>query len=338
MKKPQRYCAVLLLGLCAACTKGGDTPSASTLAGGALLATVNGSTITAGELELLRELAPPHLQAQLTTPAGRHRVAQDLIDRELLYAESVKRGLDHDPKVLAGIDMNRRILIATKLLQTEIRKAAQQYYDAHAAEFEQLALSHLFITFGEQRGPMKGPKPVRTEKEAVTLINALKARILKGETFADVAREYSEDRASKEEGGALGRVRRNESRLIRRGYGALLETAFGLTPETIAGPVKSPEGYHLLFVTAPPQPAPFDEVAGEIEFRVRSDVRSALLEGLRKEASITRYGELAEEAPAKTPPHDLGTTGQAPHARPLPQAPVRPTHEAPPEAPAKGTP
>ncbi len=259
----------------------GRSPSAITT--GPVVATVNGSTITEGELAFLAKVGPPRIKARLQSAAGKQQVIEDLVDRELLYQDSVARGLDRDPEVKAQLQLNQRILVATAVLQKEIETAARAYYDAHLSEFRVVPLRHIAIHFG---GPSNTPA-ARSEPEAVKRITALKTRIEQGAAFADVAQEASEDPITKSQGGLLGKVSQKEARLLRRGYETLLEKAFALTPNTVAGPFKTTEGYHLIIIDAAPAQQPFEEVAQEIEFRVRDDARQRVLQALREKAKIT---------------------------------------------------
>lgn len=269
----RRYSALVLCLLLTGCSK----PSGSPIAEGTVLATVNGVEITEGELRFLAEVGPPQLKARLRSEAGRKQVIDDLIDRELLYAESVTRGLDHDPKLLAQLDMNKRILIATTVLQAELTAAARRYYEAHADEFTVVPLQHVLMKFGA----------ARSESAALKTLTALKRKIESGAaSFTEVAQQHSEDVVTKMNGGALGKVSRKEARLVRRGYEDLLEKAFTLEPGKVAGPFKTTDGYHLIMIGEAPSQQPFAHIKSEIELRVRDEVRSTFLKQLRVQAKI----------------------------------------------------
>lgn len=265
-----------------ACTKpsGGNAAQA-----GAVLATVNGIEITEGELRFLAEVGPPQLKARLHSEAGRKQVIDDLIDRELLYAESVAQGLHRDPKLLAQLDMNKRILIATTVLQAELTAAAQRYYEAHADEFTVVPLQHVLMKFGA----------ARSEPATLKTMTALKGQIESGaSSFAEVAQQHSEDVVTKKNGGSLGKVSRKEARLVRRGYEDLLDKAFTLEPGKVAGPFKTTDGYHLVMIGEAPAQQPFAQVAAEIELRVRDEVRGTFLQQLRKQAKIEYRAPVSE--------------------------------------------
>jgi len=78
------------------------------------------------------------------------------------------------------------------------------------------------------------------QKEAYELISSIHQRLLNGESFAELAREYSDDPASKELGGDLGFVRRGE--FVRQ----YEEVAFSMSEGQISDIVESIFGYHII--------------------------------------------------------------------------------------------
>lgn len=81
------------------------------------------------------------------------------------------------------------------------------------------------------------------EKEVQDLINDIHDRIIKGEDFAALARQYSEDKSNSENGGALGYF--GKGRMVKE----FEEAAFGLDIGGVSKPVKTQFGYHIVKVT-----------------------------------------------------------------------------------------
>jgi len=97
------------------------------------------------------------------------------------------------------------------------------------------------------------------KKAARAAINAVAARLAKGEDFATVARETSED-SSAESGGDLGTFGRG------RMVAPFEEAAFALEPGQTSGIVESPFGFHIIRVDAKTagRVKPIEEVRDEI--------------------------------------------------------------------------
>lgn len=86
------------------------------------------------------------------------------------------------------------------------------------------------------------PSAIRDETETLQQIRALRQRILKGEDFSDLARQFSEDIGSAQEGGDLGWT--SPGQLVEEFQRAMDDTAIG----DISPPVKSTYGWHIVQV------------------------------------------------------------------------------------------
>lgn len=134
------------------------------------------------------------------------------------------------------------------------------YYDAHKAEFsqeEQVKARHVLVMVNDKRD----------DAQAQARIAEARKKIEGGADFAAVAREYSDDTASKEQGGDLGWFGRNK--MVKE----FEDAAFGAQPGKLTGPVKSSFGYHLIEVTdkRPAGQQPFDAVKEQIRARLTAE-------------------------------------------------------------------
>ncbi|NKB65363.1 MAG: hypothetical protein GKR95_25765 [Gammaproteobacteria bacterium] len=81
-----------------------------------------------------------------------------------------------------------------------------------------------------------------TEEETLEYVNELSERIRQGEEFESLARLYSDDRQTMDEGGSLGWVRPSE-------LGAVIgSTVLSLGENVVSAPIRSPYGFHLIEV------------------------------------------------------------------------------------------
>lgn len=293
------------------------------------LLTINGKTITEGDLEFLGTVNP-RIRAQLNNPMGRKQIIDNIIEQELFYQAAAKKGLDHDPQVKAKADLYRRVIVAQSYVEKQLENQAMTYYKEHQSDFEKLRLSQILIKTkpaAALSNPLaKGAKPPAAEghsdAEALSLAQAAKARLDKKEEFATVAKEVSEDAITKASGGELGEVAKNEPRLARRGYEPLVEKAFSMTVGEVSAPIKLEDGYHIIVVTRGIEVEPFESAKQGIMFRQQGEIRNKLLTELKQQAKIT-YADASlkseEAAPAPAGP-------QAPEAPATPGAPAADEH------------
>jgi peptidyl-prolyl cis-trans isomerase SurA len=87
------------------------------------------------------------------------------------------------------------------------------------------------------------PSEIMTDDQARELVASLKARTLAGEDFGDLAREYSEDIGSAQEGGDLGWT--SPGQMVPEFQKAMDDTPVG----QVSDPVRTQFGWHIIMVT-----------------------------------------------------------------------------------------
>jgi peptidyl-prolyl cis-trans isomerase D len=158
----------------------------------------------------------------------------------------------------------------------------QSWYDSHKSEFtqeEQVQARHILVMVNDQR----------TDEQARQRIEEAKKRLQGGADFAAVAREVSEDPASKDSGGSLGYFGRN--RMVKE----FEDAAFGAPTGQLVGPVRSSFGYHLIEVLdkRPGGVRSLAEVKEQIRARLTAESARQLAEGRAKELA----SKLAKDKP-----------------------------------------
>jgi peptidyl-prolyl cis-trans isomerase C len=118
--------------------------------------------------------------------------------------------------------------------------AIKKFYDEHPSDFnipEQVHASHILI--GTLDPVTQQPLPPDKKKEKENLIREIRARAEKGEDFAKLAKEYSQDPGSKDKGGEYTFAR---GRMVPEFEAA----AFSLRTNQISDVVETQYGYHII--------------------------------------------------------------------------------------------
>jgi len=152
------------------------------------------------------------------------------------------------------------LLVDTARMREQVEIDDQEvraYYDQHPDEFaqeEQVEARHILLRAGEER----------TAEQARRELEAIRARIDGGESFAQIATEVSEDPGSAARGGSLGYFGRN------RMTPEFEQAAFDAAEGELVGPIETPFGVHLLEVTGRRGAGqqPFEEAAPRIRARM----------------------------------------------------------------------
>ena len=137
-----------------------------------------------------------------------------------------------------------------------------QHYEESKTRFqqdEQRQARHILITFDGDEAA--------AEEQAV----ALTARANAGEPFGDLARQYSKDGGTSEQGGDLGTIMESQM------PGALGDAIFAMQKGEIQGPVKSDFGFHIVRLDdiVVGGALPFDQVRGELEGELKTRTADA---------------------------------------------------------------
>ncbi len=184
--------------------------------------------------------------------------AEDLMDRmrENFLSQAV-----------LGQEVSRRVIVT--------REEIEAYYEEHKDEYvrsEGVRLSQLLFTLdGDQEAKRKQAEEVL-------------ARVQRGEPFAEMARRFSEDEATKELGGDIGIYRRG---MLRE---EIEEAVFGQRQGHITGLIEVPNGLLILRVDQN-----YREGLAELE-EVQEEIR-ATISGPRFQPEIRRYlSELRSES------------------------------------------
>jgi len=162
---------------------------------------------------------------------------------------------------------------------------AKAFYDQNPALFdagERVRAGHILVRVPEGAG-------ADVKKAARTRAEAALARVRKGEDFAAVAREVSEDPGSAPRGGDLGVFAKGQM------VPPFEQAAFALTPGQVSGLVESQFGLHVIKVyeRLPAGKVPFEPVKGQIKDHLaqtrKQQAVDELLRGLRAKAKIETY-------------------------------------------------
>jgi len=258
---------------------------------GLYLAKVGDTVITQADFDKEMKGLPEFVQKMFEGSSGKEKFLDELVKRELLYKEALKKGLDKDPEYLKKIEDFKKITLVGLLLQKEIEtkvrvsdQEVKDYYEKNKEKFApvgQIKASHILV---------------KTEEEAKKIIERLK----KGEDFAQLAKKYSIDTASAKNGGDLGYFSRGQ--MVPEFEAA----ASRLKPGEISEPVKTKFGYHIIKVTDKKvgQVVDFEKVKNLISQNLvaerQKEAFDSYVEGLRKSYKV----EINKDALSKLAPSE----------------------------------
>jgi peptidyl-prolyl cis-trans isomerase C len=273
---------------------------------------VNGKPISKASVEIVQtELG----QRRGANNIPEDKIVEELIKRELLSQEAMAAGLGKDPKFAARLENAQRMVLSQVAAENFIQSV-------------QVGDDELKKEYDKRIGPMAATEYkarhilVESEKVAKDLI----AKLEKGEKFDALAKKFSKDPGSKDNGGDLGWF--NPQQMVP----PFAEAVKNLKDnETTKAPVQSQFGWHVIKREGSRQqtPPPFDAVKEQLKSLVQTQKLQQHIADLQAKAKIenrvaAKPAEPAAPATGEPAPQSL-EAGKPAAPAPKPAAPA-PAH------------
>jgi len=251
---------------------------------------------------LISNQSPETQQKQLANPEQRAALVRELLLAKAVATQARKEKFDRKPEVKEQLsyvidqylaqEYLRKVVIATVVVTDEEMK---KYYLEHEKDFRlpaTIKVRHIFFAAPQDASPEVKAK-ARAKTEEVLL------QLRKGEEFAKLAREFSEDADSAAKGGELGYLSAGKTNSEE-----FEKAAFALKAGEISAVVETPFGYHLIKIDERKEArtATYDEARDYIRkiLKEQADQQAArdFLEKLAKENGLEITGEKQVTPPA----------------------------------------
>jgi peptidyl-prolyl cis-trans isomerase C len=254
-----------------------------------IVAKVNGMEIRQSDLTIAEEDLGQN-SAQMTPDAKREYLIQYLSDIILVAKAAEGKNIAADADFQRRLEHVRNKLLAEYMLQAQIKAASTEetmrkvYDDAikTMGSEEEVRARHILIR-------VTNPADEKAGTEAQNKIKALIERINKGEDFAALATEFTEDPSGKANGGDLDYFTKEQM------VPEFSTVAFQLDKGQISGPIKTQFGWHVLKVEdkRSRKPPEFEKVKDQVQTIVMRKAQADFISKLREDAKIERMDKPA---------------------------------------------
>ena len=212
---------------------------------------VGDTKITASQVEKFIEAMPPQFRP-FYSGAGKSKLAELLLNTELLVREARKRHLETQPDVQLQVKIATDSILSNAA-KIDLRKEMkvtdaelQKYLEEHKVQFEEARARRIVIR-SKTSVPWdqsKTPDQLLDDKDARAKAADLREQLVKGADFEELAAKHSDDSLSSGKGGDLGFNRRgSQTHLI---VPPLEEKIFSMEPGTISDVAQTPLGYEIV--------------------------------------------------------------------------------------------
>ncbi|MFL9884728.1 peptidylprolyl isomerase [Paraburkholderia agricolaris] len=234
------------------------------------IAVVNGTPIPKSRADALVDQLVH--QGQQNTPQLQMAVREELVNREILMQEALRRGLPNRPDIKAQIAVAQQTVVLRALIEdfvknntpTDAEVTARYNALVKDAGGKEYHLHHILVD---------------NEQQAKDLI----AKIKGGASFEDLAKQYSKDPGSGKNGGDLDWS--DPKAYVPEFADAATHLQKGQMTDT---PVHTQFGWHIIRVDdiRDVTPPPLEQVRPQIVQQIQQEKLQAFEEGLRKNAKI----------------------------------------------------
>ena len=259
-----------------------DNPSSE------IIVKVGSENITKDDLNReLNKLSQKQKALYTSSPQRLNEFLETHINQKVLYKEAYKRGIQDREEIREQIANYEQKLIA-KTFGKEIleelelsNEEIQSYFEENKTNYEQVDISKIVISY--DKGNEDAKASALSEAENVT------KRAQSGESFEDLASEFSDDPASKTRGGNVGYVKRG------RFPQQIDDVIFELNKGDITKPFEVDGAYLIIKANKEPDIPPY----GQIENSIRSELINQRLfdyiNSLREQWDVKVYEDRLEE-------------------------------------------
>ncbi|HXF86798.1 MAG TPA: peptidylprolyl isomerase [Xanthobacteraceae bacterium] len=262
-----------------------------------VVAKVDGIEIRESDLAIAQEDFGQNAPA-LTQDAKREYLIAYLSDIILVARAAESKKLGETADFQRRLRFTRHKLLAEARLQDEIKSAVTEeamrsvYNEAIKGmntNEEEVRARHILIRVTD-------PKDEKASREAENKIKALIERLKKGEDFAALANEFTEDPSGKQNGGDLDYFTKDQM------VPEFSAAAFRLEKGQISEPVRTQFGWHVLKVEDKRirQPPQYEQVKDQLRNIVVRKAQAELIGKLRADAKIERTDRPVETKPGES--------------------------------------
>ncbi len=251
------------------------------------------------DLDRLLSSQPPAVQKSFQNdPQQRANLVREILIKKAIVAEAIKAGFDKKPEIREQLSYVFDNYLSQEYLDKVVtadvtvpEEDLKKYYQEHEKDFqlpEQVKVRHILIASSKEATPEEREK-ARTKAEEIL------QRLIKGEDFSKLAREFSEDPISAPKGGELAAIT-----IGKTNSKEFEKAAFALKTGQLSDIVTTSYGFHIIKMDErrEKRTATFSEVRDYIYNKLKAELAQKKIQDFVKQAMQDDKMEIFDEQPA----------------------------------------
>lgn len=244
------------------------------------IAEVNGRSISDEQFQAFLK----HKRIPTQNEARVEKVLNQYLEREALADVVEEQSLLDGPLIEAELNEFRKEMLISRYFEEYLNKAVtdesvENYYNQNAAQYEvkKVHAAHILIRASKSMDENERKAKLTTAQEAYSKLKT-------GADFAELAKNYSEDKISGRKGGDLGWIKQGSISQV------FSKRVFELKEGEFTEPFETPFGFHIAkqLESEKVVKKPFQAVKGDIRYLLRNKAKDAEMERLLKKTDIVK--------------------------------------------------
>jgi parvulin-like peptidyl-prolyl isomerase len=253
-----------------------------------IIVRIGSDAITKDELnDDLNRLSLKQKSIYTSSPEKLSEFLQTRINEKVLYKEAVKSGIQNREDIQENIDNYRKKLV-TKTLGKEIlqeldisQDEIKEYFDQNTKDYERVDISKIAVRLDTNA---ENPK-----ESALARAELISKRASQGESFEELAMEFSDDMVTKKKGGKVGYISRGR-------FPSNIESViFSLKEGEVTKPFEVDGGYLIIKANRGANLPPYNQIERTIRSKLINERLLDYINSLREEWGVQVYEERLEE-------------------------------------------
>ena len=247
-----------------------------------VVVTIDGKQWTKSAFSALLRGLPPELKL------GYDGNKQNWLDQYALMtrlAETAKKeGLDQMEPYKQQIEYNNLMFLAQSILDAKSSRPVissaemKSWFDSHKSQYKRARARGILVSWGQ--APKEGEK-LRTDSEAAAIVDQIVKRVKAGESFADLAKQFSEDVSTKDKGGEFPLIKPED----RSMNDSIKAAVFTLKPGELSRAIRLPGGIYVFKLEELVDPT-MQDLNDEIITQIGRAQSIQWIESVRKDAKV----------------------------------------------------
>jgi len=270
---PMKSLILLVLGSLALCAQTVTDP---------VVVTIDGMDWTQSEMQsLLRSLPAKAKQ-------GFDKDKKAWLDQYALMlrlAEAAKKeGIDQREPYKRQLEYSTQMFLAQAFIEAKgnapVLSSADmaRWFDSHKSQYKRARVRGILVTWGQV--PKEGQK-ARTDTEAAAIVDDVVKRAKAGESFANLARQFSEDPNTKDKGGEFSLILPEDTSI----NSSIKAAIFSIKPGELSKAVRLPGGIYVFELEEFIEPT-IEDLKGVVATELGREQAIQWIEKTRKESKV----------------------------------------------------